>query len=65
MLRREVVVGEERLAGDTPRKANTGEEKDLRAEASALKELAADLTLEHRLLRKHERSACTGLHPGA
>lgn len=31
--------------------ANTGEVKDLRAEASALKELMADLSLENRLLK--------------
>ena len=35
-------AGKKRLAGDTARKANTGEFKDLRAEALALKELVAD-----------------------
>ena len=34
-------AGKKRLAGDTARQANTGEVKDLRAEALALKELVA------------------------
>ncbi len=46
-------AGKKRLAGDTARQANTGEEKDLRAEALALKELVADLSLENRLLKKN------------
>jgi transposase len=41
------------LAGDTARQASSGEAKDLRAEAVALKELVADLTLENRLLKKN------------
>ena len=41
-----------RLAGDTARAATTDEVKDLRREASALKECVADLTLENRLLKK-------------
>lgn len=41
-----------RLAGDTARQANTGEVKELRAEATALKEVVADLTLENRLPKK-------------
>ena len=45
-------AGKKRLAGDTARQANSGEVKDLRAEAVALKELVADLTLENRLLKK-------------
>jgi len=40
------------LAGDTARAATSGEEKDLRREATALKEVVADLTLENRLLKK-------------
>ncbi len=49
-------AGKKRLAGDTARQANTGEVKDLRAEALALKELVADLSLENRLLKKkHDR----------
>ncbi|OYU37909.1 MAG: IS3 family transposase [Pseudorhodobacter sp. PARRP1] len=49
-------AGKKRLAGDTARQANTGEVKGLRAEALALKELVADLSLENRLLKKkHER----------
>lgn len=39
-------------AGDTARQENTGEVKDLRAEALALKELVADLSLERRLIKK-------------
>ncbi len=41
-----------RLAGNTARAATTDEVKDLRREAGALKECAADLTLENRLLKK-------------
>ena len=46
-------AGKKRLVGDTARQANTGEVKDLRAEALALKELVADLSLENRLLKKN------------
>ena len=45
-------AGKKRLAGDTARQATSPEVKDLRAEASALKEVVADLTLENRLLNK-------------
>jgi transposase len=45
-------AGKRRLAGDTARAATTDEVKDLRCEASALKECVADLTLENRLLKK-------------
>jgi transposase len=45
-------AGKRRLAGDTARAATSGEVKDLRREAGALKELVADLTLENRLLKK-------------
>ena len=45
-------AGMRRLAGDTARAATTDEVKDLRREASALKECVADLTLENRLLKK-------------
>ncbi|MBD9529547.1 IS3 family transposase [Paracoccus sp. PAR01] len=49
-------AGKRRLAGDTARQANSAEVKDLRAEAAALKEVVADLTLENRLpKKKHER----------
>ena len=41
-----------RLAGDTARAATSDEVKDLRREATALKEVVADLTLENRLLKK-------------
>ena len=45
-------AGKRRLAGDSARAATTDEVKDLRREASALKECVADLTLENRLLKK-------------
>ncbi|WP_422062356.1 IS3 family transposase [Sphingopyxis sp.] len=48
-------AGKRRLAGDTARAATTGEVHDLRREARALKECVADLTLENRLLKKHDR----------
>jgi transposase len=44
-------AGRRRLAGDTARAATSDEVKDLRREASALKECVADLTLENRLLK--------------
>ena len=45
-------AGKKRLAGDTARAATSDEVYDLRREATALKEVAADLTLENRLLKK-------------
>ena len=45
-------AGKRRLAGDTARAATTDGVRDLRREASALKECVADLTLENRLLKK-------------
>jgi transposase len=45
-------AGKTRLAGDTARQATAPEVKELRAEAAALKEAVADLTLENRLLKK-------------
>ena len=45
-------AGKRRLAGDTAWAATSDEVKDLRREASALKEVVADLTLENRLLKK-------------
>ena len=45
-------AGKKRLAGDTARAATADEVKDLRREATALKEVVADLTLENRLLKK-------------
>lgn len=45
-------AGKRRLSGDTTRQASAPEVKELRAEASALKEAVADLTLENRLLKK-------------
>lgn len=48
-------AGKKRLAGDTARQATSAEVKDLRAESLALKEVVADLILENRVLKKHER----------
>jgi len=45
-------AGKKRLAGDTERQASSGEVKSLRHQASDLKELVAELTLENRLLKK-------------
>ena len=45
-------AGKKRLAGDTARAATSDEVKDLRREASALKEAAAELTLDNRPLKK-------------
>jgi len=45
-------AGKKRLAGDTARAATSEEVKVLRQEASALKEVVAELTLENRLLKK-------------
>ena len=45
-------AGKRRLSGDTARQATSPEVKELRSEATALKECVADLTLENRLLKK-------------
>jgi transposase len=45
-------AGKKRLAGDTAREASSGEVKDLRAEAAALKEALAESVMENRLLKK-------------
>ncbi|MEI7876206.1 MAG: IS3 family transposase [Alphaproteobacteria bacterium] len=45
-------AGKKRLAGDTARAATSDEVKDLRREASALKEVVAELILENRLPKK-------------
>src|SRR2546423_15353891 len=45
-------AGKKRLAGDTARAATSDEVKELRREASALKEEVAELMLENRLLKK-------------
>ncbi len=55
-------AGKRRLAGDTARAATTDEVRNLRREASALKECVADLTLENRLLKK---SMCPDGEDGA
>jgi len=47
-----IEAGKRQLSGDTARQATAPEVKDLRSEASALKECVADLTLENRLLKK-------------
>ena len=55
-------AGKRRLAGDTARAATSGEVKDLRREATTLKEVVADLTLENRLLKKRmARPVCKGV----
>jgi transposase len=45
-------AGKKRLAGDTARKATSGEVKDLKREMRDMKELVAELSLENRLLKK-------------
>ena len=45
-------AGKRRLAGDTARAATTDEVKDLRRQATALKEVVAEQALELRLLKK-------------
>ena len=45
-------AGKKRLAGDATREATSDEVKNLRAEASALKETLAELLMENRLLKK-------------
>ena len=45
-------AGKKRLAGDTAREATAPEVKELRAEATALKEALAEVTVENRLLKK-------------
>ena len=45
-------AGKRRLAGDTARAATTDEVKDLRREATALKEVVAEHALELRVLKK-------------
>ena len=45
-------AGKERLTGNTKRQAGSKEVKNLRTENSNLKQLVADLALQHRLLKK-------------
>ena len=45
-------AGKKRLAGDTAREATSDEVKQLRTEATALKETLAELLMENRLLKK-------------
>lgn len=45
-------AGKKRLSGDTVREATSDEVKDLRAEASALKETLGEMVMENRLLKK-------------
>ena len=45
-------AGKKRLSGDTQREATSDEVKQLRGEASALKETLAELLMENRLLKK-------------
>ncbi len=48
-------AGKKRLAGDTARAANNEEVTELRREGRDMKEVVAELTLENRLLKKHDR----------
>jgi transposase len=45
-------AGKKRLCGDTVREATSDEVKQLRTEATALKETLAELLMENRLLKK-------------
>ena len=45
-------AGKKRLQGDTEREANSSEVQDLRKENTELKETAAELLLENRMLKK-------------
>ena len=45
-------AGKKRLAGDTVREATSDEVKVLRSENRELKEVVAELTLKHRVLKK-------------
>src|SRR5262249_55200727 len=53
-------AGKKRLAGDTARAATSDEVKELRREASALKEVVAELMLENRLLSDNGSSYIAG-----
>jgi transposase-like protein len=55
-------AGKKRLAGDTARAATSDEVRDLRREASALKEVVAELVLENRLLKKSTLGAGRTAH---
>lgn len=48
-------AGKKRLAGDTARSATRDEVKALRRRSRDLKEVLADLTVENRLPKKHDR----------
>ncbi len=50
-------AGKKRLSVDTVREASSEEVKELRAEASALKETLGELVMENKLLKK----ACSGM----
>ncbi len=45
-------AGKKRLSGDTTREATSDEVKQLRSEATALKETLAELLMENRVLKK-------------
>ena len=45
-------AGKKRLSGDTAREATSDEVKQLRTEATILKETLAELLIENRLLKK-------------
>ena len=48
-------AGKKRLAGDTAREATSDEVRNLRTETRLLKETVAELLMEDRLLKKHDR----------
>jgi transposase len=52
-----IEAGKRRLSCDTARQATSPEVKDLLAGSLALKEVVADLLLEHRILRKNTSGA--------
>ena len=53
-------AGKRRLAGDAALQSTSSEVKELCADAAALKEAVADLTLENRLLKKSMTGAGGG-----
>lgn len=55
MVKEFLEAGKQRLAGDTARQATAPEVKELRAEATAPKEVVADPILENRLRKNHDR----------
>jgi len=58
-----LAAGKKRLAGDTARRASSPEVKDLRAEAAALRDALADVTLENRSLKQGMIAGRRSLRP--